>query len=101
MNWMIENQMSRRNMTKFQWAEVVLKRKESIAAKALQNQRVGVRLESNKGADRLQKYSERLGTQEKGRVGTLAEKVNLIAAISIRRTFLRSHHSGETVKQFG
>ena len=61
MDWMIENQKSRRNMTKFQWAEVVLKRKESIAAKALQNKLAGVRLESNKGVDTLKTLAKLAG----------------------------------------
>ena len=41
LDWMIENQRIRRNMNRFQWAEVVLKRKDSIAAKAKMNQRAG------------------------------------------------------------
>ena len=51
LDWMIENQRIRRNMNRFQWAEVVLKRKESIAAKAKANQKAGggaVRTKSDK-----------------------------------------------------
>ena len=39
--WMLEHQKSRRNMNKFQWAEIVLKRKSSIEAEAKDNQRAG------------------------------------------------------------
>ena len=39
--WMLEHQKSRRNMNKFQWAEIVLKRKSSIEAEAKENQRAG------------------------------------------------------------
>jgi len=39
--WMIEHQKSRRNMNKFQWAEVILKLKPTFAAKAKANQRAG------------------------------------------------------------
>ena len=49
--WMIEHQKSRRNMNKFQWAEVILKLKPTFAAKAKANQRAGggaVRTKSDK-----------------------------------------------------
>jgi len=39
--WMLEHQKSRRNMNKFQWAEIVLKRKSSIEEEAKENQRAG------------------------------------------------------------
>jgi hypothetical protein len=41
LDWMIENQRIRRNMNRFQWGEVILKRRESIAAKAKANQKAG------------------------------------------------------------
>ena len=43
MDWMIENQKSRRNMNKFLWAETVLKRKNRVAseAKRINEQAVG------------------------------------------------------------
>ena len=49
--WMLEHQKSRRNMNKFQWAEVILKLKPAFAAKAKANQRAGggaVRTKSDK-----------------------------------------------------
>ena len=61
MDWMIENQKSRRNMNKFLWAETVLKRKDHIAAVAKRNQRAGVRLESNERVDTLQKLADIAG----------------------------------------
>ena len=39
--WMLEHQKSRRNMNKFQWAEIVLKRKSSVEAEAKEMQRAG------------------------------------------------------------
>ena len=62
--WMFENQKSRRNMNKFQWAEVVLKRKDSIAATAKTNQRAGggaVRLKTDKPVNTLKKLAKLAG----------------------------------------
>jgi len=39
--WMVNHQKSRRNMHKFQWAEVILKLKPTVAARAKANQRAG------------------------------------------------------------
>jgi hypothetical protein len=61
MDWMIENQKTRRNMNKFLWAETVLKRKDHIAAQAKKNQRAGVRLESNERVDTLQALADIAG----------------------------------------
>ena len=64
MDWMIENQKSRRNMNKFLWAETVLKRKNRIASEAKKNQRAGggaVRLKSNKPVDTLDTLAKLAG----------------------------------------
>ena len=64
MDWMIENQKSRRNMTKFQWAEVVLKRRESIALRAKANQRAGggaVRTKSYEPVKTIEKLAKLAG----------------------------------------
>ena len=64
MDWMIENQKSRRNMNKFLWAETVLKRKHTIASKAKANQSAGggaVRLKSNKPVDTLTSLAQLAG----------------------------------------
>jgi hypothetical protein len=39
--WILENQKGRRNMSRFQWAEVILKRRNSIATIAKEHQRMG------------------------------------------------------------
>jgi hypothetical protein len=64
MDWMIENQKSRRNMNKFLWAETVLKRRNRIASEAKKNQRAGggaVRLKSNKPVDTLDTLAKLAG----------------------------------------
>jgi alkylated DNA nucleotide flippase Atl1 len=64
LDWMIENQRIRRNMNRFQWAEVVLKRKESIAAKAKANQKAGggaVRTKSYEPVKTLEKLAKLAG----------------------------------------
>ena len=61
LDWMIENQRIRRNMNRFQWAEVVLKRKESIAAKAKANQKAGggaVRTKSSEPVRTIEKLAK-------------------------------------------
>jgi hypothetical protein len=58
---MIENQRIRRHMNRFQWAEVVLKRKESIAAKAKANQKAGggaVRTKSSEPVRTIEKLAK-------------------------------------------
>ena len=47
--WMIRNQIARRNLTTFQRVEAVLQFKEFFAAKARENQKAGVSLNSEKG----------------------------------------------------
>ena len=61
LDWMIENQRIRRNMNRFQWAEVVLKRKESIATKAKANQKAGggaVRTKSSQPVRTIEKLAK-------------------------------------------
>lgn len=58
MFWMISNQISRRNMNKFQWAEVALKFKDTIAEEAKKNQRAG-------GGTVRQKSAQPFRTREK------------------------------------
>ena len=62
--WIIENQKGRRNMTKFQWAEVVLKRRVSIAKKAKANQSAGggsVHQNSDEPVNTLEKLAQLAG----------------------------------------
>jgi len=62
--WMMENQKSRRNMNKFQWAEVVLRCKETIAVTAKANQVAGggaVRQKSDKPVRTLGKLAKLAG----------------------------------------
>jgi hypothetical protein len=59
--WMLANQKSRRNMNRFQWAEIALKLKDGISERAKENQRGGVRLESNRRVDTLQKLADLAG----------------------------------------
>ena len=64
LDWMIENQRIRRNMNRFQWAEVILKRKESIAAKAKMNQKAGggaVKQKSAKPVNTLERLAKLSG----------------------------------------
>jgi len=62
--WVIDNQRGRRNMNKFQWAEVVLENKSSIKATAKANQRAGggaVRKKSAKPVNTLDTLAKLAG----------------------------------------
>ena len=56
--WIIENQKSRRNMNKFQWAEVAWKFGPSLRDEAKKNQQAGVCLKSDEGVDVLQEMAD-------------------------------------------
>ena len=60
-DWIIENQSGRRNMTKFRWAELALKFKDRFSKEAKENQKAGggaVRHKSDKPVKTLEKLAE-------------------------------------------
>ena len=62
--WMLNHQKSRRNMNRFQWAEVILKLKPTVEAKAKENQRAGggaVRKKSAKPVHTLETLAKMAG----------------------------------------
>ena len=62
LDWMLEDQGSRRNMGKFMWAESILKRNKSkIAALARENQLSGGCLKSDKGVNTLETLAKSAG----------------------------------------
>jgi hypothetical protein len=65
LNWMTAHQKGRRNMSIFQWAEHVLKRKATIAALAKKNQSAGggsVHLKSDKPLNARKELAKIIGT---------------------------------------
>ena len=88
--WMIHNQIMRRNLTTFQRVEAALQFKEFFAAKARENQKAGVSLNSEKGivvVDELAKLAK-TSSNTVGKVMTIlanANKAGVTKAITALR----------------